>query len=317
MGRRSIQSRTIAVASLTLGLAAGTFSLGRSWASGVPTTGALIYSGSIDGPDGPIVGQPIEVRFWATDGAAQPLCVADDAARVLWHDDRFSVDLPDACAEAVHANADIQVEVLLGDERTSLGRSRLGAVPYALEAARASQATGALEARIAALEAQLAPRSAFKGLKPNRQEIPGPSDTAMELVTFEEVFDLADEFDQSLFVPRRRGLYQLACTLYYRADIDGNGGPNILTGWFSVAIHRERLGSPTSDEIARDGFYGDGFTAYRHASALVELEAGDVVSCRANHQVTSPATPQAIGGVGNGISTFEGYLVRSAEEGDP
>lgn len=317
MIRRSMQSRSMAIAGLLVGLAAGAFTWGRSWASGVPASGALIYSGSIDGPDGPIVDQPLQVLFWAADGTGEPLCVADEAERVRWYGERFSVELPDDCAEAVHRTSDIQVEVRVGDELASLGRSRLGAVPYALEAARASEATGALEARIAALEGTLGSRSAFKGLKPNRQVIAGPSDTALELVTFDEVFDLADEFEQSVFVPRRRGLYQLACTLYYRVEPEGVGGPGVLQGWLSVSIRRERAGDPQPVELARDGFFGDGFTAYRHASALAALEAGDVVSCRANHQATSPASPQSIGGVGNGVSTFEGYLVRAADEGTP
>lgn len=49
-GRRSRWARPWALAAIAAGLSMGAFTLGRSWASGVPEN-ALVYSGTLDGPD--------------------------------------------------------------------------------------------------------------------------------------------------------------------------------------------------------------------------------------------------------------------------
>jgi hypothetical protein len=48
----------------------------------------------------------------------------------------FQVTLPDTCTAAVHANADLWVEVLVSG--LAIGRTKLGAVPYAVVAAESS-----------------------------------------------------------------------------------------------------------------------------------------------------------------------------------
>jgi hypothetical protein len=58
--------------------------------------------------------------------------------------------MPAQCVTAMKGNKDAHVEVVVDGK--SLGRSRVGAVPFAVEAARASDATGALAARLAELE---------------------------------------------------------------------------------------------------------------------------------------------------------------------
>ena len=78
------------------------------------------------------------------------VCTTGSSAQTLTNGG-FSVVLPDACVAAVHANTELWVEVLV--DGASTGRSKLGAVPYALEADTASKAAGALNTRIAALEA--------------------------------------------------------------------------------------------------------------------------------------------------------------------
>jgi hypothetical protein len=55
----------------------------------------------------------------------------------------FQVVLPAACTTAIHANGDLWVEVFV--DGTTLGRTKLGAVPYAVEAdhaVRADQSAG-------------------------------------------------------------------------------------------------------------------------------------------------------------------------------
>jgi hypothetical protein len=57
---------------------------------------------------------------------------------------RFSVALPDTCATAVKASPDAWAEVLV--DGASLGRTKIGAVPYALEAGHATNADNATNA---------------------------------------------------------------------------------------------------------------------------------------------------------------------------
>ena len=320
-----------------VGLAIGAFTLGRSWASGVPASGALTYSGSLQRPDGSAVtDEPISIKFWRADGANTPLCVADNQASVRWEGERFSVQLPDQCANAVRDNPDILLEVLVGQAQESLGRAKLGAVPFALEAARASEAAGALESRIAALETRgttdavgtLESRiaaletalevergsvSAFKAVKRDLQLISGAD--AVEAVVFEdERFDLADEFDpeQSVFIAKRDGVYYVGCTVYYQTDVAP--APGVTSAWYSVLLRREPV-SATFEELGRDGFFSDGVSAYRSVNTTLRLRAGEGVSCWANYQIINGANPQYIGGNSNGTSTFEAYRITGLEAG--
>jgi hypothetical protein len=141
---------SIGAASLVLGYVAG-----RARASGVVAAQTLTYRGVLtDIAGAPITGSKnIQVQLWnqATGGAVQcsigPVAVALSAGA-------FEVGLPDPCTTAVHATRDLWAEVFV--DGSSLGRTKLGAVPYALEADTASAAAGALATRLAAIEARLA-----------------------------------------------------------------------------------------------------------------------------------------------------------------
>ena len=315
---------------IAVGLSMGAFTLGRSWASGVPAN-ALVYSGSLDGPDvDAVTGEPIVVRFWTAGSSSEPLCEAGDPTKVTWTGARFSVALPEACADAVHQEPNIEVEVLIGDERASLGRAPIGAVPYALEAARASEATGALASTIADLQArvaQLQPEGAggpggvlpvVKSSKGNQQPIePGEPG---EILFFDtpELLQLG-QFDNRAFTAQQRGIYQFSCNAYYRAVEAAEGdGQGDWSGWLSVELRRDPAGAAVEQVIARDGFVSDGYNAYRRASTLVALLPGDTVSCAAVYEPEESETGAlSIGGAGNGITTFEGYLVTPASPAAP
>jgi hypothetical protein len=135
--KRSSKWAVFASALLSLGAA---FVTGRTFAEGIPTTGALTYSGHLETADGaPLTGtRNIEVKFWgAASGGTSPLCTSNSRPVVLERG-RFGVNLPDDCTGAVGANADVWIEVLV--DGSSLGRTKAGAVPYAVEAAHASEA---------------------------------------------------------------------------------------------------------------------------------------------------------------------------------
>jgi hypothetical protein len=129
------------------------FVAGRAWAVGVPATGALTYSGRLEDAAGaPLTGsRNLQISFWDAKpaGTGTKLCETPSAP-VSLEAGRFSITLPDKCASAVKDKSDLWVEILV--DGSALPRTKLGAVPYALEAARASSAGGALDTRIAAVE---------------------------------------------------------------------------------------------------------------------------------------------------------------------
>jgi hypothetical protein len=128
-------------------VATGAFVAGGVWAGGVPSTGALTYSGTLQkADDTPLSGaHSVQVNFWnsATPGT-NALCQSTSNPVSLDASGRFSLSLPDTCASAVKSTPDIWQEVLVDDK--SLGTVKLGTVPYALESGHAVAADTASNA---------------------------------------------------------------------------------------------------------------------------------------------------------------------------
>jgi len=136
----------------------------QALAAGVPDVNALTYTGYLETPAGVPVTTLVNLNVSVYDAevAGNKVCekAVMDLAPVAG---RFQVELPDNCVAAVKANPNLWVEILVGG--AALGRTKLGAVPYALEAGHATSAdsatnatnattaTGALHTRITALEA--------------------------------------------------------------------------------------------------------------------------------------------------------------------
>jgi hypothetical protein len=132
-----------------IGLAAAAFLAQRAIAGGIPTTNALSYAGTLEDATGaPLTGSHnIEVKLWSVaTGGTMALCTTNPQAITL-QNGRFSVSM-DACVAAVRANSEVWVEVL--DNGTSLGRTKAGAVPFAVEAAHAMAADTATTTPLAA-----------------------------------------------------------------------------------------------------------------------------------------------------------------------
>lgn len=120
----------------------------------VPESDGLVYSALLtDGTGQPIDGmRNVSMALWDAQSAGNQRCTAGPEAHNV-SAGRFQLQLPAACASAVHERADLWLEVTV--DGASLGRSKLGSVPYALEAAHstsADQAAGALATRLMTLE---------------------------------------------------------------------------------------------------------------------------------------------------------------------
>jgi hypothetical protein len=140
---------TLAKALIALGLVgAGTavgFGIKSVLAQGIPDVNPFYYSGTLTENGQLVTGtRAITVNLWQ-DGttAVTPLCQTV-ASTALVQGGRFRVALAGTCKAALSANRNAWVEVV--DGATSLGRAKIGAVPYALEADHASNATSAANA---------------------------------------------------------------------------------------------------------------------------------------------------------------------------
>ena len=143
----------------SLGIA---YEAGRARAVGVPAAKPLTYSGVLTDTNGvPVQGSKnIQLQIFDAATAGTSLCSVGPTAITL-QAGAFEVPIDDTCLPALRGTPDLWVEIFV--DGASMKRSKIGAVPFALEAARATTAGGPLDARIAALEAAL-PRDATGGL---------------------------------------------------------------------------------------------------------------------------------------------------------
>jgi hypothetical protein len=138
-------------------------------AVGVPADGALTYAGVLEDANGaPITGQKnIAVQvFDAASGGTKRCEVLSQSYTLVGG--RFEIPLPNTCTSAVQGVPDLWLELLV--DGASTGRAKLGAVPFAIEARRASESGGALKNEIgwkSVYGAALAGCSRLGALPPN------------------------------------------------------------------------------------------------------------------------------------------------------
>lgn len=146
--------RNVALGLALVGVGALT---GRVLASGVPGTSPLTWSGVVIDEAGKPYPKavPVSVAFYDGQSATTAACTSS-TVQAQAGTGYFEVVLPAACAKAVHESNDLWSEMVVGDNQTVLPRSRVGAVPYALEAAVASDAAGKLKESIDKVEAMAA-----------------------------------------------------------------------------------------------------------------------------------------------------------------
>jgi len=132
------------IALVTLILIAGAsigYLTGRARASGIPTTQALTYAGVLSDASGtPLTGSKnVQVLLFDAATGGNQLCATTPSSMML-QAGAFQISLPDACTAAVQASTNVWVDVFV--DGASVGRTKLAAVPYAVEAAEASCGPG-------------------------------------------------------------------------------------------------------------------------------------------------------------------------------
>jgi hypothetical protein len=145
--RRILTRRGLGSAAIVLAAVVGyTVHAARA---GIPATKALVYAGTLmDGSGKPLTDQhSVEVGVYSAASGGSAVCpVVLNAALTPDATGGFKVQLDDACAAQVEKNADLWVEVKV--DGTPLTRSKLGAVPYAIEAKHADTADKAADSAL-------------------------------------------------------------------------------------------------------------------------------------------------------------------------
>ncbi|HET6147592.1 MAG TPA: hypothetical protein VFH68_08665 [Polyangia bacterium] len=150
----------VVAGAVVAGLTTGYVVRGARAAGGPVMPPVMTYAGVLTDANGtPLTGtKNVQLQMWnlATDGTA-PVCQTPSTAVTLIAGG-FQLPLPDACVAAVHAAGDLWTEVLV--DGASLGRTKVGAVPYALEADSAAKAVGPLGTTVSGLQAASVPTGA-------------------------------------------------------------------------------------------------------------------------------------------------------------
>jgi hypothetical protein len=156
--------KSAAMATAVAGLAATWLISSRLLAGGIPATGALAYRGVLESEDGALIAgeHDLAIELWTAPEAGERACATETER----HDvaaGQFSIALPDDCTAAVGNQPDLWIAVVV--DGSALPRTKIGAVPYSVEAGNAAHAgvaeqaraaSGPLEQRIAMLESRLA-----------------------------------------------------------------------------------------------------------------------------------------------------------------
>jgi len=169
-GRGSIKTASLALLAAAAGVSTAVALRGRAGAEGISAAEPLVYSGELIENGAPVDDtRSVVLTLWshasATDPGARKCETSAPGTAIV--KGSFRVALDPACVSQIRATPDLWIEVAVGGK--SLGRRKIGAAPYAVEAdhaasaTRAGEAIGALNARIEALEQKLAAVSAGLG----------------------------------------------------------------------------------------------------------------------------------------------------------
>lgn len=141
-----------AMMGLLIAVGGAGYRIGRARADGAPTMQPLYYSGVLEDSGRPVEGiRSVTVRLWDAATAGTTACTTVSPTTAV-SAGRFRLALDAACAAAVQANPNLWAEVIV--DTSTFPRQKLGAVPYALEAARAAGASGDLARRLTSVEAR-------------------------------------------------------------------------------------------------------------------------------------------------------------------
>lgn len=217
--------------------AAGLLAL-RARAAGVPAPNALTYTGYLETPEGAAVTDSVEVSvaIWSAASGGSKVCETGGESLTPVAG-RFQLQLPEKCTQAVKMQPNLWLETSV--EGTALGRTKLGAVPFAIEADHANTATTA-EAAGGALKTTLDSLTAKISHVSLNQVTPFEMSSGRDATVIPysvELIDELDEYSNNTFTASQPGDY-LVCaslavgdsTVLFEVDLFINGSRRNVIG---------------------------------------------------------------------------------------
>jgi hypothetical protein len=106
-------------------------------AGGIPSPNAMAYTGVLTNASGaPVANQGVTLSLWnVASGGTSAVC-GPYAAVTTAGDGSFKVPLDAACVTVVHATPNLWTQIQVAGQASPMPRTQIGAVPYAVEAAR-------------------------------------------------------------------------------------------------------------------------------------------------------------------------------------
>ncbi len=141
-------------------LAAALGYIGGSRAAGIPASSPMTFSGVVQNAGEPVTTDTtVRIRLFSALEGGSDLC---ETSEIVTPDaqGRFSLPLIDECTDVVSDNSTLFMELQVGSE-TLAPRQPLSAVPYAVEAKKASEASGALAIALTNLQSSVRPEQTF------------------------------------------------------------------------------------------------------------------------------------------------------------
>ncbi len=127
----------------------GAYELGRARAQNIPSMPTMFYGVSLDENGATVSGtRDLRVRFFDAEMGGAQLCETLANSTTVTQG-RARIALSETCRAAVQQNVNVWVELAVGGNVVG-ARSRIGAVPYAVEAQRANDLTPAAQQRLTA-----------------------------------------------------------------------------------------------------------------------------------------------------------------------
>jgi hypothetical protein len=291
------QTAIILVGVAILGALAG---LGlKALAAGIPSPTSLYYAGTLTETGVPVNGtRAITVNLWPDGTTSSTALCTTVASTVNVNNGRFRIPLSSTCKTAINQNANAWVEVI--DGTTSLGRSPVGAVPYAVESDHAVSATtattaasavaagtanaagGTLATVISGLQAQVHTASAFRARLTTPIAVSSGTLTSVPFDTVE--FDLNTEYSAAtgVFAPKISGIYIIICQFQYVMSTNTSACSATITKNGADFIESD---SPTLPPISGGDAHCDA-----EVTTTVQAAAGDAFTCSAYQFSAAAAT---------------------------
>ncbi|MBI5610073.1 MAG: hypothetical protein HY902_14455 [Deltaproteobacteria bacterium] len=157
----NLRNLSLAAALLLAAVASG-IGIDRALATGAPTQAPLTYAGTLTDQDGKpyASAQDVTLKLYdAVSGGTQKCAAGTVQAEA--NTGNFQVTLPPDCVQAVRDQSELWTELTVGATKTVLPRTKLGAVPYALEAdtakvaGSAAAASGALKTQVDGIQTKV------------------------------------------------------------------------------------------------------------------------------------------------------------------